>query len=241
MVERVRRVPVMGKWISWSRKSHRLVLLCALAAFHGSPCLAVDAYRQGADSYRRGDYRTALSFLLRAASTYPNNAAVHYQLANTYLQLHRRSEAKNEYVRCLTLNPDPTTADYCRRMVAFLGGGQISRGSSMSRSEDHQLASAGSSSSGTAYDSPQEKAAMERERLKEQILMKAAAEARAIREEAEQRIKEISETTNQLVIDRETGEVSTGISAVEAKAIRDEAEARARQILWQAEDRVKHL
>lgn len=219
----------------------RLALICTLLAFQDAPCLAVDAYSLGSDSYRKGDYKSALSFLVKAVRSYPSYPAVHYQLANTYLQLRRQAEAKLEYSRCLALDPDPTTAAYCRRMITFLSGGQSPPRGSEQGGNYTEAGRTVTPSEDIENESPQAKTAIALERRKQEILMAAEKEARAIREEANRRIQDISETSNQLVVNRDTGDVSTGISSRQAREIQDEANERANKIIWQAEDRANHL
>jgi len=214
-----------------------LGIVCTLGTFLSSSSLAADSYSQGCQSYSKGDYQTALSFFLKATAAYPTSPAVHYQLANTYLQLHRRAEAKQEYSRCLSNNPDAKTAEYCRKMVNYLGGGQPTQATSATGAGLKQPSKPGSSSA----DSPTTKAALERERRKAEIVSKAEADANAIKDEAKRQIKELEENSQQVIRDPQTGLPTTGIPPAQSKAIMDEAEERANRIIQQAKDRAAHM
>ncbi len=193
--------------------------------------LAEDTYSQGCLYYKSGNYNAALSSFLRAEAAYPNNAVVHYQLGNTFLQMHRRSEAKEEYQKCMTLRPDPTTASYCTKMIDYLAGS--SGGSSISKSSGSEKPARDPAAPPPINDGLAAR--------KEEILRKAQTEANAIRAEADKTIREMSENTNQRVYDTQSGELKTGIGSVQAEQIKADAEERANKILEQARDKADHM
>lgn len=213
-----------------------ILLLLGLTLFPFYPSPAKNAYAQGCESYKKGDYRTALGLFLQAAAAYPKSAVVHYQLANTYLQLHNRSQAKESYSRCLSNNPDVKTAEYCRKMVDFLSGTRINQTAQGPKSSDKKPFESEANA-----ESHQDKSQRELDERKARIMEKAEEEAKVIRAEADRQIKEMNQNTNQLVRDPQTGELSTGISSREVDQIKGEAEARAKKIIDQAQDRVNHM
>ena len=213
-----------------------MLLLFSLTVFPFYPSLANNAYTRGCESYKRGDYRTALGLFLQAAATYPKSAVVHYQLANTYLQLHNRSQAKEAYSRCLSNNPDVKTVEYCRKMIDFLSGTRINQTAQGPKSGDKKPFE-----SQAPAESYQDKARRELDERKAQFMEKAEEKAKTIRDEADRQIKEMNQNTNQLVRDPQTGDLSPGISSREADQIKGEAEAQAKKIIDQAQDRVNHM
>ena len=159
---------------------------------------------------------------------YPKSAVVHYQLGNTYVQLHRRLEAKEEYSRCLSGMPDATTANYCRKMLESLGGSHTS-----TVSPEVQNVKTQSSGSSSAADNNQ--------RQRDEIITKAEREAAAVRADAERQIKDLTENSQQTITDPETGQRKLGIQPGQVDAIRSEAEERAKRIMQEAKDRASHL
>lgn len=193
------------------------------------PAFADDPYGQGCQLYKNGNYSAALNDFLRAEAAYPRNPVVHYQLANTYLQLHRRSEAKEEYSRCLSLRPDATTASYCQKMMDYLSGG-----GSSSNTPARAAISKGASDVPPPINDPLAS-------RKEEIMRKAQEEANAIRADADRQIREMSDNTNQRIYNVQTGELATGISTAQSEQIKSEAEEKANRILEQARDKVEHM
>ena len=57
-------------------------------------------------SYRRNDYRTAVSLLEEAAAARPNVALVHYHLAMSYMAARQSKEASEQLKAALALSPD---------------------------------------------------------------------------------------------------------------------------------------
>lgn len=207
--------------------------LGACAAILSFMCLPVPAhsansYAAGCKSYSAGDYKAAEVFFKDAVSAYPGNALVHYQLANTEMGLHKRVEAKAEYTRCMQLHPDFALASSCQKMLVYFNT------SGASHSATTVAASSATSSPSSAES--------EKEARKQQILSKANAEASAIRAETEKMISEGGAPGNQqLVRNRETGEVKIGVTTAQAEAMREEAAARADKALVAGKDRALHL
>jgi len=193
------------------------------------PAHSANSYAAGCKSYSEGDYKAAEVFFKEAVAAYPGNALVHYQLANTEMGLHKRVEAKAEYTRCMQLHPDFSLASSCQKMLVYFNT------SGASHSATTVAATPETSSSPKSADS-------EKEARKREILSKASAEASAIRAEAEKMISEGGVPGNQqLVRNRETGEVHIGVTTAQGEAIREEADARADKVLVAGKDRALHL
>jgi tetratricopeptide (TPR) repeat protein len=191
-----------------------LVALSSLAVC----CYAQDAYTLGSKSAQKGDFRTAAGYFEKVVAASPGNPVAHYQLANCYIQLHRRVEAKNEYQKCLSLHPDSVTQGYCEKMLAVMGGSQSS-GSATPASGSTQQA-AGASAGNDAR--------------KQEVLKQAQQEADKIKQQAEEQLKQLQQNTSERVW-------GNGYGQQQKDQIMGEAEAKAKKILDQAQDRVKHM
>jgi predicted Zn-dependent protease len=211
---------------NWSN-TRALAVCMTILSFTGLvvPAYSANSYADGCKSYSAGDYKAAENSFREAVAAYPGNPVVHYLLANTEIGLHKRVEAKAEYSRCLQLHPDPSTASHCQKMLAFLNNTGTSRSVTA-------VASAPSPSA----------AETEKETKKQEIIRKANAEAAAIREEVEKQIAEGGAPGNQqLVRNRETGEIKVGVSSTQAEIMREEANARAEKIQLAGKDRALHM
>jgi predicted Zn-dependent protease len=193
------------------------------------PAHSANSYVEGCKSYTAGNYKAAEIFFKEAVATYPGNPLVHYQLANTEMGLHKRVEAKAEYTRCMQLHPDFSLASSCQKMLVYFS----TSGASHSATKVAE----------TPATSPAPNSAeSEKEARKQEILRKSNAEASAIRAEAEKMISEGGVPGNQqLVRNRETGEVHIGVTTAQAEAMREEANARADKIQIAGKDRALHL
>ncbi|MDR3613293.1 MAG: hypothetical protein P4L53_06990 [Candidatus Obscuribacterales bacterium] len=193
------------------------------------PAYSANSYIEGCKSYTAGNYRAAETFFKEAVATYPGNPLVHYQLANTEMGLHKRVEAKAEYTRCMQLHPDFALATSCQKMLVYFN----------TTGASHSTTTVAAAQEPTSSPSSAE---TEKEARKQEILRKANAEAAAIRAETEKMISEGGVPGNQqLVRNRETGEVHIGVTTAQAEAMREEAAARADKVQIAGKDRALHL
>ncbi len=92
-----------------------------LSALLELPCLA--AGYQLADeiaAYNQGDYRQVIGVGQLLASQDPENAFVHYYLANSYACLGESAEAQREYIACQRLARDVQMRKYCKQALKSL-------------------------------------------------------------------------------------------------------------------------
>jgi hypothetical protein len=80
-----------------------------------------DDIANGVAAYNKGWYSTALHYLTLAESQYPNNALIHYYLANTLVHLTKMTEAMTEYYQTVELDPNGATGNYARQALQAAG------------------------------------------------------------------------------------------------------------------------
>ncbi|HEY9714931.1 MAG TPA: tetratricopeptide repeat protein [Chroococcales cyanobacterium] len=82
--------------------------------------VADDQYQVGCDNYAKGDFAAARTAFQEALKSRAKAWQVHYQLANTLLQLRDAPAAKAEYQQTLALTPDAAVKAQCQSAIRYL-------------------------------------------------------------------------------------------------------------------------
>ena len=75
--------------------------------------------------YVMGRYDEALKYLQKTLAVGPRRKEAHLNIADLYLKLGRRAEAKQHYEQFLTLNPNSSRAEDVRRTLQGLSSPQL--------------------------------------------------------------------------------------------------------------------
>ena len=105
-----------------TRLTHISALAAAAILVTATATFAVDENTLGNQNYQKGNFAAAKAHYLKAIAAAPDRWDVHYQLANTCLQLKDKESAKKSYIRCLSLNPTAEIRTHCERAVGYLAG-----------------------------------------------------------------------------------------------------------------------
>lgn len=217
------------------------IIFLLLAGFW-QPSIAVGEYERGCKLYKAKDYKNALTCFERAAKDFPENWAVHYYLANTYLVSGKSSIARSEYEHCLRCNPSSTIAKYCHDALAKLGGGsqaavpELAAVGGYAAPADSPVADT-KPSDNTSPTSPT--LAHERAQAAE-TMKKAEAECAKIREETKELLANGSTLSNRRWI-RIDGSPYIDWTDDQRDRITKDADERCKQIMDQAIRRTAHI
>jgi tetratricopeptide (TPR) repeat protein len=101
-----------------------IFLLSCWSFASAPPAVADDNFANGCRYYNVKKYAQAETFLNDTVRRFPAYWPGHYYLANTYLALGRREEARKEYDACITSQPSPSqeVVDVCKKTIVTLGG-----------------------------------------------------------------------------------------------------------------------
>jgi tetratricopeptide (TPR) repeat protein len=105
-----------------TRLTHFSALAAAAIFVTATATFAADESTLGNQNYQKGNFAAAKVHYLKAIAAAPDRWDVHYQLANTCLQLKDKEGAKKSYIRCLSLNPTAEIRTHCERAVGYLAG-----------------------------------------------------------------------------------------------------------------------
>lgn len=101
-----------GKQVMSESRSHRLsrtLCLLALGVLMWFPCKSLadssDPYPLGVQAFQQGKLSEALRLFQEAAQLHPQDARVANALGNTWLTLNQPSQARQEYLRAIALDP----------------------------------------------------------------------------------------------------------------------------------------
>ncbi|MEK9149842.1 MAG: O-antigen ligase family protein [Candidatus Desantisbacteria bacterium] len=73
--------------------------------------------QMGYEAYKKGEFKEAISLYNERLMLYPEDILVRKNLASIYFKLKRYREAKEEFLRVLTINPED---DYAKRMIEWI-------------------------------------------------------------------------------------------------------------------------
>jgi tetratricopeptide (TPR) repeat protein len=197
------------------------------------PAFAADAYQAGCKYYASGNWQAAKSAFQQVIRKDPKSYKAQYQLANTLIQLKDYASAAQAYKACLMCNPDPLTAQNCRRAQAFLMQPQALPGAGSGSHASVPLPPPPFAPNKMAEreKTDQEKQADAR---KEEIMNEAEKQAKQIRDQAKQELTDLEQNGNYWVRDAQTGEVRTGVPSQIGQDIMREAEEKASRLLEEA-------
>lgn len=95
--------------------SHPVQLICCSLLFASIlPANSGDNKSRGIAEYEAKNYDTAITYLNAALSSSPNDAVVHYYLANSYSHTKQLDRAAKEYMASQTLSQNKTLSLYCQ-------------------------------------------------------------------------------------------------------------------------------
>lgn len=105
-----------------TRLTHFSALAAVAIFLTTTATFAADENALGNQNYLKGNFAAAKVHYLKAIASSPERWDVHYQLANTCLQLKDKEGAKKSYIRCLSLSPTAEIRTHCERAVGYLAG-----------------------------------------------------------------------------------------------------------------------
>ncbi|PWT94648.1 MAG: hypothetical protein C5B53_12680 [Candidatus Melainabacteria bacterium] len=98
-----------------------ILAVLGLFCFCSSACQAKQTFLTGDEQaikqYDAGDYYGALAKFRASLVNSPNDAQIHYYLANCLIKLDQQEEAALEYRTALKLTKDATLASYCKQGI----------------------------------------------------------------------------------------------------------------------------
>ena len=217
-------------------------LPCNIARAKGSES-EPEYFKRGRQYYAAGQYDYARKCLEYTSKKDPAHWQSHYHLANTYMKLGMKPEARESYSECIKNMPDFETCKRCQAAIKAIDQETGARDAASLAVEPKVEAKEKEKSvhERLAEDRNEHlrKKIKELKARKEAILEEGRREAAAIRAEAERQIHDVARNTNQFIQNSRTGEVRLGITTSQANAIRAEAEIRARQVMSTAEIRAR--
>lgn len=80
----------------------------------GTVCFSADLSTDGLNDYNAGRYRQAVVKLAKACGAHPQNALIHYYLANALVKIAEHDSAAEEYRIAYILDPTGMVSQYCR-------------------------------------------------------------------------------------------------------------------------------
>ncbi len=229
-------------------------IILSLALLVVLPCHAVAAkasesepqfYNKGRQYYAAGHYDHARKCLEYTSKKSPSHWPSHYHLANTYMKLGMKPEARESYAECMKNMPDFATYKSCQSAIKAIDQETGARDAASQAAE--QRVNAGETEKAVHERLEVDRNEHIRKKIKElkarkeAILEEGRREAAAIRADAERQIEDFARNTNQFIQNSRTGEVRLGITSSQANAIRSEAEVRARQVMSNAEVRARGI
>src|ERR1700729_2509441 len=99
--------------------SFLVCFMSVLAARPNNPAQA-DSMPEGEELYARHEYEKAALCFLKEVRAHKGNAAAHYYLGNSYLQLKRKEDAIKEYEQAAALDPSGSAGEYSRTALESL-------------------------------------------------------------------------------------------------------------------------
>lgn len=94
------------------------LLLSAELVIIGSAGWCATTFDSGLKQYRLGRYDRAALYFTLAADEDPDNALIHYYLADTFVRTQQHARAIKEYGTCYKLKPRGTVAEYCKKALS---------------------------------------------------------------------------------------------------------------------------
>lgn len=230
--------------------SGMLLTASILSLWVESPALAEKSnknpYQMGLEFYKNGDFVKARHYLEHVAKLKPTYFPVHYALGNTYMKMGDLEKAKASYMDCLNNTPDIATCLHIKTAMEYLNTAGAEK---LKTPNAPNVASTPEIEAKVAKAEAEEKILAEAHEAKvkiatekrEKILDEAQKQVAAIKARYEEQYRWIDQNTNQWVINRETGEIRTGLDKhthadlqaqcdEEVKRVLDIAESKARGI-----------
>jgi len=221
-----------------------LSLILPILVGISQPAFAAGEFERGCQLYNLKDYKQARTNFEKAAKEFPNNWAVHYYLANTYLASDQASNARREYETCLKCNPNATTAKYCQDVIAKLGGHAQPASAELPSSTTQEAPGDAKSTDAKATDKkatdtkvadkkPAEASSptlLHDQAMASETMKKADAECAKIMAEAKEKLANGATLSNQRWI-RPDGTPFTDWTDAQREAISKDADDRCKQIM----------
>lgn len=184
------------------------------------------------EEYSKKNWSGARSFLLKYLKDNATAYQAHYLIANCYLQLGDKANAKRSYAMALANRPDATTKERCLKAIERI-------------SQILTAAPSPAASSAPAPERPHTSAPSGKEmRIKqleadiENIQKAADSETAKIRQEAKTAIENYTESNGRWWRDRETGERHFGLSKQWEQELQAPYSARIDKIIQDTEARI---
>jgi len=98
-----------------------MVLFLIIMSFPQAGLASDNDFEQGTWSYAHKQYGLAAYHFLAFAKQYPENADIHYRLANALAALHDRKDAIDEYELCLQFHPSSQEWQFARTALQGYG------------------------------------------------------------------------------------------------------------------------
>lgn len=221
------------------RSGHILSLLLIIS--WAAPVQAEDSdWGRANEEYSKKNWSGARSFLLKYLKDNATAYQAHYLIANCYLQLGDKANAKRSYAMALANRPDATTKERCLRAIE-----RISQILTAPQSPSSSSSSSSSSSAASGLDKPHASTPSGKEmRIKqlevdiENIQKASDSETAKIRQEAKTAIENYTESNGRWWRDRETGERHFGLSKQWEQELQAPYSARIDKIIQDTEARI---